>query len=171
MFIFRLAGGKRYCPTIYSRRGNKSSKVRWVILGKWHLVQYSNGRLKRDRLYFGFSYVTSRLGTAMHSNAVKQDNFLFNSAWFFRPKHTFRPFVRMNVGYFAADYGPEIFDVLPNTSMLLSPEAGAIFEMKSPLKITASLGYNLITGNGESGPGTLYPLFIQTTISWSLFKK
>ena len=30
-----------------------------------------------------------------------------------------------------------------------------------PLSLSASLGYNFITGNGEQGPGTLFPLFYQ----------
>ena len=67
-------------------------------------INYSDKRLKPDRLYFGFSYFTSRLGTAFNSNAVKQDNFLLSSAWYFRQNHVIRPFVRANAGYFASDY-------------------------------------------------------------------
>jgi hypothetical protein len=33
------------------------------------------------------------------------------------------------------------------------------------------LGYNLFTGNGQDGAGTLYPMFIQTTVSWNLLKR
>jgi hypothetical protein len=134
-------------------------------------VQYSNKSLKPDRLYFGFSYVTSRLGTAINSNAIKQDNFLFNTSWYFKPQHAFRPIVRLNLGYFVADYEEPIFDVLENTSFLLSPEIGAVFETKSPIKVMVTFGYNLITGDGTKGPGTVYPLYAQSTLSWTLFKK
>jgi hypothetical protein len=134
-------------------------------------IQYSNQHLKPDKLYFGFSYVTSRLGTAINSNAIKQDNFLVNASWYFRKDHTFRTVVRLNVGYFVADYEDDMFDVLPNSSVLFSPEIGALFETKSPLKVMITLGYNLITGNGEEGAGTLYPLFAQSTLSWTLFNR
>ena len=130
---------------------------------------YSNKRLKPERLYFGFSYVTSCLGTAFHSNAIKQNNYLVSAAWYFRRKHIIRPFGRLNTGYFSADYGHKIFDFLPRKSILLSADIGVYFETNLPLKISTSLGYNFITGNGLSGPGTLYLIFYQLTLSWNLF--
>jgi hypothetical protein len=33
------------------------------------------------------------------------------------------------------------------------------------------LGYSLVTGDGTKGGGTVYPLFTQTTVSWTIFKK
>lgn len=134
-------------------------------------IQYSNRNLKPDKLYFGFSYITSRLGTAWNSNAIPQDNFLLSPAWYFRPQHVFRPLFRLNLGYFHASYGDEIFDDLSNSSFLLSPEFGASFETNLPLKFMLTFGYNLITGDGLSGAGTVYPLYIQTTVSWNILKK
>jgi hypothetical protein len=134
-------------------------------------VQYSNKNLMPDRLYFGFSYMSSRLGTAINSNAIKQDSFLFNTSWYFKPQHALRPIARFNLGYFMADYEEPMFDVLENTSFLLSPEIGAVFETKSPLKVMVTMGYNLITGDGTKGAGTVYPLFAQSTLSWTLIKK
>lgn len=131
---------------------------------------YTDETLFSQRLYVGFSYVTSRLGSAWGSNALKQDNFLLSSTYFFRPMHKFQPFVRLNAGYFYADLESEIFDDLPNTSFLLSPEAGIGLKTNSPFKIMASIGYNVLTGDGIDGPGTLYPVFIQTTISWNIIK-
>ena len=133
--------------------------------------QYSNKNLKPDKLYFGFSYVSSRLGTAWNSNAIPQDNYLFSTAWYFRQQHVFRPLLRLNLGYFHASYGDEVFDELPNSSFLLSPEFGASFETKLPLKFMLTFGYNLISGDGQSGAGTIYPLFIQTTVSWDILNK
>jgi hypothetical protein len=132
-------------------------------------VSYSCKAIKPDRLYFGFSYVTSRLGTAFHSNAIKQDNYLVSAGWYIRRKHIIRPFVRLNTGYFSADYGNKIFDVLPRKSLLLSSDIGLCFQTNSPVKISTSIGYNFITGNGLSGPGTLYPVFYQLTLSWNLY--
>ena len=133
--------------------------------------QYSMNRFKRDRFYLGVSYVTSRLGSAINSNAISQDNYLFNISWYFGNRKKFRSLIRMNVGYFKADYEDPVFDVLDNSSLLLSPEFGFALRTNSPFKIMATVGYNLITGNGEEGAGTLYPMFVQTTLSWNLFQK
>ena len=133
-------------------------------------AQYTNSKLASQRLYFGVSYVTSRLGTALNSNAIKQDNFLVNATWFFRPKWLIQPVVKANVGYFNADYGSDLFNELPRTSLLASPELGLCYCPNFPLKINASVGYNLLTGNGLTGPGTLYPVFVQTSITWNILK-
>ncbi len=134
-------------------------------------VQYSNDRLLSKRLYVGLSYVSSRLGTAMGSNAINQDNFLVSGTWMFRPQENLQPFVRLNTGYFIADYEDPAFDVLPNSSILLSPETGVGYKFTFPLKAAFSLGYNVITGDGIDGPGTLYPLYVQTSITWNIFAK
>lgn len=134
-------------------------------------VQYSDDRLLDSQLFFGISYVTSRLGSASRSHAIKQDNFLLSSTYYFRPLMLIQPFVRVNTGFFIADYEYPVFDVLPNTSILLSPEAGVSLNTNLPLKIGVGLGYNLITGDGVSGPGTLYPLFIQTSVTWNILEK
>jgi hypothetical protein len=135
-------------------------------------LNYSDRRLMPDRLYFGLNFYTSRLGTAYHSNAIKQNSFLLSPAYYFRRTHLFRPFARLNIGYFSADYGSPIFDVLPSTSKLLSPEAGISIQTHIPLKISASLGYNLVTSNGLNNvPGTIYPFYYQLTVSWNILNR
>jgi hypothetical protein len=134
-------------------------------------LNYSSRKLRPDRLFFGFTYVTSRLGSAYKSNAIKQDNYRLSSAWVFRQKHVWRPFVRGNLGYFSADYGDAVFDVLPRHSPIFSTELGLSFKASLPLKLSTSLGYNFITGDGVEGPGTLYPVFYQATLSWDIFSK
>lgn len=135
-------------------------------------AQFSHKNLKPDQLYFGISYASSRLGTALNSNAIKQDNFLFSSSWFFKKEKALRPMTRMNLGYFIADYESSIFDMLPNSSILLSPEIGLMYaNKKQPVKVILGFGYNLITGDGTKGAGTIYPLFTQTTVSWTILKK
>lgn len=133
-------------------------------------AQYTPDGRGSQRLYFGLSYVTSRLGTALGSNAIRQDNFLASVGYYFRPKWLVRPVAKLNVGYFAADYGEALFDDLPRTSPLVSPELGLCYCPKFPLKIGAGIGYNLLTGNGTAGPGTLYPVFVQTSITWNFLK-
>lgn len=77
---------------------------------------------------------------------------------------------RLNVGYFAAHYASPLFDELPKTSALASPEFGLCYCPIFPLKINASIGYNFLTGNGVTGPGTLYPVFVQTSVTWNILK-
>lgn len=123
------------------------------------------------RLYFGLSYLTSRLGTALNSNAIKQDNLLASVAYYFRPNWLIRPIVKANVGYFKANYGDALFEALSQTSLLASPEIGLCYCPDFPLKVNGSIGYNLIKGDGLTGPGTLYPVFVQTSITWNILKK
>jgi hypothetical protein len=134
-------------------------------------AEYSDHWLFTKRLYLGCSYVSSRLGTALGSNALKQDNFLLSTSWYARPERLLRPLARANIGYFIADYEADIFKDLPNNSMLFSVEGGMGIDLKSPMKIVISLGYNLITGNGEKGPGTVYPVYLQTSATWDVFNK
>ena len=134
-------------------------------------AQYSHPKLVAGRLGIGLSYVTSRLGTALNSNAIKQDNVLATAAYYFRPKWLIQPVVKANVGYFMADYGSDLFNILPRTSLLASPELGLCYCPDFPLKVAGSIGYNLLSGNGVSRPGTLFPVFVQTSITWTIFKK
>lgn len=134
-------------------------------------IQYSDERLLSQRLFIGLSYVSSRFGTAMGTNAIKQDNFFISGTYMFRPQRSLQPFVRLNTGYFAADYEDPVFDVLPQNSVLISPETGISYRFSFPLKIGVSFGYNLITGDGRDGPGTLYPLFVQSSITWNILPK
>jgi hypothetical protein len=127
-------------------------------------AEYTNSHLWQKRVHLGFSYCTSRLGTAFHSNAIKQDNYLLYGTLNFREKEIIQPIIKLNAGFFYSDMENEIFDVLPHKSMLLSMEAGIGLELKYPIKITASFGYNFISGNGISNPGTLYPFFYQFTM-------
>jgi hypothetical protein len=135
-------------------------------------INYSDKNLKPDRWYFGFSYFTSRLGTALNSNAIKQDNFLLSTSYYFKQNHALRPFVRLNAGYFSANYGSPIFDVLPSKTYLLAPEVGLSYKTTLPLKVALSFGYNTNTSNGTNGvPGTIYPFYYQLTLSWNILKQ
>ena len=131
------------------------------ITAQYHLTR---------RWALGSSYYTSRLGSAISSNAIKQDNFILSAAYFFRPDRILKPFIRANTGYFTADYESKIFERLTHTSALASADAGLVYHFKIPLKLSLSLGYNAITGRGDAGAGTLYPVFYQTSITWNILK-
>jgi len=137
-------------------------------------LYYENGVTTQfnlnDRWAIGGSYYTSRLGSALGSNAIKQDNFIVSAAYSFRPQKRLRPFIRANTGYFIADYEADIFDDLTSSSVLASVDVGIVYRFKTPLKIGLSVGYNAVTGSGSEGAGTLYPIFYQTSVTWDIFK-
>ena len=132
-------------------------------------IDYTKPELWHHRVHVGLNYVTSRLGTAMHSNALKQDNFILSTSCYFRNMRQMRPIARLNLGYFYADYEAAVFDDLPNTSFLLSLEGGMAYDPPNPLRVDLTLGFNLITGDGTKGPGTLFPLFYQLSIAWQIW--
>jgi hypothetical protein len=134
-------------------------------------AHYTGEKLARQRLYVGLSYISSRLGTAIGTNALRQDNIFASATFLFWPKSLIRPLVRGNLGYFTADLGDKMFDDLPNRSLLVSGEGGLCLCPDFPLKLYTSIGYNLITGNGIKGPGTLYPVFVQTSITRNILTK
>lgn len=149
-------------------RIQKTQKLYWE---NGFALDLTSPKLADNRVHLGVSYVTSRLGSAMGTNAIKQDNFLLSMGYHFRPQKDLQPFTRLNTGYFHADYEYEIFDVLPNNAFLLSIDAGLSYEFKVPFTVNLSAGYNLNTGNGSSGPGTLYPVFYQMSLYYTILKK
>jgi len=149
-------------------RIQKTQKLYWE---NGFAFDFTSARIANRSIHFGASYVTSRLGSAISSNAIKQDNFLISSAYHFRHKKELQPFARLNMGYFHADYEYAIFDVLPNNTFLFSLDAGLEYEFKAPITLNLSAGYNLNSGTGSAGPGTLFPVFYQMSIYYTLFKK
>src|SRR6478672_6667626 len=88
-----------------------------------------------ERWVVGTSYISSRLGSAMGSNAIKQDNYLLSASYLFRPAKALKPFARANTGYFNADYESPIFKNLTHSSAIASLDGGLIYAFKCPLKI------------------------------------
>lgn len=131
-------------------------------------LDYTHDRLLDRQVHVGLTFISSRIGAAWNSNALKQDHYMIYGAWVFRRNRLLQPAVRVNTGYFFADYEAKLFDDLTNTSMLLSAETGFIINAYESLGISLMLGYNFITGNGRRGAGTLFPLFYHFSISWTL---
>jgi len=148
-------------------RIQKAQKLYWE---NGFSFDFASPKIADNRIHLGVSYVTTRLGSAMGSNAIKQDNYLISAGYHFRHQKHFQPFTRLNTGYFHADYEEAIFDVLPNKAFLFSIDAGLSYEFMFPLTVSLSAGYNLNSGNGSSGPGTLYPVFYQMSIFYTLLK-
>lgn len=149
--------------------GFRLQKTQKLYLENGFAVDYACAKLLDGRIHFGASYVSSRLGSALASNAIKQDNYLLNTAFHFRPQKSLQPFVRLNLGYFYADYESPLFDALPNSTLMTALDAGLSYEFKIPLTLEVSAGYNLSAGTGIAGPGTLFPVFYQMSLLYTLF--
>jgi len=148
-------------------RFQKTQKLYWE---NGITVDFTAKKLWDKRIHFGLSYISSRLGSAIKSNAVKQDNILFSTSLHFMHKKQFQPLVRVNLGYFYADYEEQIFDVLQNTAFLFSLEGAVTYEFKVPFVLSLGTGINLNTGNGMEGAGTLFPFYYQLSITYTFLK-
>ncbi|TXE11419.1 hypothetical protein [Algoriphagus aquimarinus] len=132
------------------------------------VAQFSADSIAQQRLYLGIGYVSSRLGSAIGSNAIKQDNYQVWLSYYFKKDHKLQPFVSMGSGFFHADYESDDFEELDQSSLLLSTSAGLEYTTPIRLKVNLAIGYNLISGNGQEGPGTLYPVFGQLNFYYPL---
>lgn len=129
-------------------------------------VEYAPKNLLNDQLSFGASYISTRFGSAFNTNAIIQDNIVLHSTYLFSSS-SLAPLIRLNTGYCFADYESSLFDEIDASIPLLSLETGARFAFDVPLIVQAGIGYNLITSDGSSGIGTVYPLFVQCSLMWS----
>lgn len=149
-------------------RIQKTQKLYWE---NGFALDFASPKIADSRIHLGVSYVTTRLGSAMSSNAIKQDNYLISAGYHFRHEKQFQPFTRLNIGYFHADYEEDIFDVVSDKAFLFSIDAGLSYEFRIPLTASLSAGYNLNAGTGSAGPGTLYPVFYQMSIFYTVLNK
>jgi hypothetical protein len=82
-------------------RIQKAQKLYWE---NGFSFDFTSPMIADRRIHLGASYLTTRFGSAMGSNAIKQDNYLFSVGYHFRHQKQFQPFSRLNTGYFHADY-------------------------------------------------------------------
>ena len=134
-------------------------------------AQYTFKNFKPRQFYVGFDYYSSRLGTAMGSNAIKQDNILFSAGWQFWKDQNFHIMTKLNLGYLVADYEYEIFDILPNTAFLLSPQVDLSYELPwLPAKAQLGIGYFINVQEESKSPGTFQPLYYHLSVYYQFFK-
>ncbi len=126
---------------------------------------------QNDRLFLGFDYITSRLGSAIGSNALKVDNYVFSTLYLFLKNYRFRPFTKINIGINYSDYEFEIFKDLSSSSMLLSLEAGGVYQTKKiPFMASLSIGYNLTSTDGSGSGSMIFPLFFRLGVYYDILK-
>ncbi|MFM2207166.1 MAG: hypothetical protein RL213_1141 [Bacteroidota bacterium] len=135
-------------------------------------AQYGFRNFKPDRLLIGLDVVSSRFGTAIGSNAIKQESYLLSGSWLFNKRKPYHITTRLNLGYFYSDPEESFFEVIPHTSFLFSPEVGFIYDFKKiPLSLNLGSGVYIITAEDGYSPGTLQPLYFHFDIHYRIYNK
>jgi hypothetical protein len=133
-------------------------------------IEYGNKSVLQSRLHLAISITSTRLGSAIKSNALKQENYVFSCIYIFRHSCVLSPLIIGNLGLVHVNFESPLFSEIQNTAQLTSLEFGLRVSHKYPLCANASLGYNFITGNGEKGVGTVVPFFYRLGIQYKLFR-
>lgn len=134
-------------------------------------AQYTFENFKPNQFFVGFDFVSSRLGSAFSSNAIKQDSYLLSGSWHFNKNKPYHFVTRLNAGYFYSDLEDEMFNEIPNTAFLFSPEVGFSYDFrKLPISLNLGTGYYIITEKEGYSPGTLQPLYFHLDIYYTFTK-
>lgn len=133
-------------------------------------AQYQFKEFKPNNFLVGFSYISSRFGTAMGSNALNQDSYIANATWLFGKKvKPFKFYGRLNLGYLTVEKVADIFADIPRSAFLFSPEFGLGYRFeKIPLNLNLGAGYYLFTGEDGQTPGTFMPLYYHLDIYYTI---
>ena|SRR5680860_194363 len=67
-------------------RIQKTQKLYWE---NGFAFDFASPKIADSRIHIGVSYVTTRFGSAMGTNAIKQDNFLLSLGFYFRHKKNY----------------------------------------------------------------------------------
>ncbi|MDD3788385.1 MAG: hypothetical protein PHO94_06785 [Petrimonas sp.] len=160
-FVFTAYVSAQFTKNYKLSAGIVSQKTQKLYWENGVGADYTSDFLLQKRIHLKAAFVTSRLGSAMGSNAIKQETFVVGADWRFRPTRPFQIFTGLNTGFFKANYEDPMFDMLPNSSVLAQFEGGVAYHFNWPVSLFASFGYNFLSGNGKQGPGTLFPVFYQ----------
>jgi len=151
--------------------GLKFQKTEQLYWENGVAADFTSDFLVHKKIHLKLSYLTSRIGSAFLSNAIRQDNVVFGADWRFRSDKDFQVYAGLNTGFFHADMELPKFDVLPHNSLLLQMETGFFYKFKFPAAASVSLGYNVINGDGVNLPGTLFPVYYQLSFFYYLNNK
>ena len=138
-------------------------------------LDYTCDRLLKKKIHIKATYLSSRLGSAIGSNALKQDYFILGADYRFYSDKPLQLLAGLNTGLFTVDYESSIFNDLPSNSLLLAIETGLNYKFKQiPLSASLTIGYNVRNGNGVDIPGSLFPVFYKVGFMYhfdNLFNK
>lgn len=131
--------------------------------------QYSFSNLKEGSLYFGMNIISSRLGSAWQTNALKQTSYTLSAAWFNRKDKNLQFYGSLVMGIFKANLEYEIFDDLPSSAWIVTPDFGLRYKLPVlPIYLQTGIGYNLPVQSEVKTPGTFQPLHYHFSLYYKL---
>jgi hypothetical protein len=133
-------------------------------------AEFSTYKIAKGSLHLGVNLASSSLGSAIRSNAIPTLETELSIIKYFRYTKSFQPITRLNLGYSKAFYG-EGFSNITSNSILCSIEAGFKYIIMSTVSANIYGGYNILTGNGINGLGTIYPIYSGVSLNWLLSTK
>lgn len=83
-------------------------------------VDFTHRKLADERLHFSVDYLTSRLGSAWGTNALKQDYFSVGAYWHAWHNSPVRWINGLKSSHFMVDYEDDVFNNLPSSTFLLA---------------------------------------------------
>jgi hypothetical protein len=99
------------------------------------------------------SWSTTRLATALGSNALEEDRLQVGADWYFRQARRLSPGVGLSLGYTRFDReDDDLFSLLDNDAPILTLLGGAETRLRSGLRVNARLGYSHLQSS------TVYPI-------------
>ncbi len=131
-------------------------------------LDYSSEQLLNNHLHLKAAAISSRLGSAINSNAINQESYTIGADWHFFSSKALQLSTGLNGGFFIADYEDARFDMLSNKSGLAQFELGLHYSFKLPIHISSSVVYNIINSDGKQGAGTLFPLAYQIKLYYKI---
>ncbi len=129
-------------------------------------LQWQPAEIFGGRPLISADFVSSRLGSAINSNALKQEIYRLGLGLRFRNNQRFRPGFRLNPGFYHLDYEFEIFKDLDVNAFTLSGEILALIDIYKGSAIQTSIGMHVLNSNGENGKGGVFPLYAALEIMW-----
>lgn len=130
--------------------------------------EFKFNEMGKNKLSFGFNVVSSKLGSGITGYEIPTIAIEGSIIKYFRDSKKLKPLIRLNIGYAHANYGSDIFGLIPSSSALLSLESGISYTLSNSFRLAATGGYNFINGNGSRGLGTVYPFFGQFSVFYKL---
>ena len=151
--------------------GLKFQKTEQLYWENGVAADFTSDFLLQKRIHIKCSYTTSRLGSALIGNAIRQDNFIVGADWHFRSTKDLQILAGLNTGFFNADMEQnQVFSSIPHSSMLFGLETGLFYKFKIPVATSLTVNYNLINGDGVKIPGSLFPVYYQLSVFYYIGK-
>lgn len=131
-------------------------------------AEFKSPKIINNRVALGFNLVSSRLGSAFRSAALPTLETEFSAIYYFRYTKSFQPLVRLNAGLAHVNYGSSLFNSLTQNAPLISLEVGVSYSLPTNLRMVLSGGYNILSGNGSTGLGSVYPIYSQFSLLYKI---